>query len=228
VAKRHAADVPGRRGERNRRRRLRGSPPRLGRAYSSPTSLRTSSGRETGPRSWQPLRKPISDSCGGLPLSSASSTRATVGWKPISPNDPVGGVTRDNRRRTIVEHLVSGPASQVGVGPSFSSYTREPVELERCRRAAAGVDVIAERIARAAECGADHNGCRGCTRRSLGFAAVRSFQPKPLQTEGFGEPERTGANARQPLPCRRSWVRVPSSALMACKRASLDVLPGNR
>jgi hypothetical protein len=24
--------------------------------------------------------------------------------------------------------------------------------------------------------------------------------------------ERTGANARQLLPCRRSWVRVPSSA----------------
>jgi hypothetical protein len=39
--------------------------------------------------------------------------------------------------------------------------------------------------------------------RSLEFA----------QTQGFSEPERTGANARQPLPCRRSRVRVLSSAL---------------
>jgi hypothetical protein len=37
--------------------------------------------------------------------------------------------------------------------------------------------------------------------------------PKPLQTGGFSERERTGANVRQHLPCRRSWVRVPSSAL---------------
>jgi hypothetical protein len=49
--------------------------------------------------------------------------------------------------------------------------------------------------------------------RSFGFARVRSPQSKPLQTTGFGELTRTGANARQPLPCRRSRVRVPSSAL---------------
>jgi hypothetical protein len=66
---------------------------------------------------------------------------------------------------------------------------------------------------RLAERGTDHNGCNGCSRRSLGFAAIRSPQQKPLQTTSFGEQERTGANARQRLPCRRSWVRVPSSAL---------------
>ena len=72
------------------------------------------------------------------------------------------------------------------------------------------------------EHGNDHNGCNGCTRRSLAFAAVRSLDPKPLQTGGFSEHERTGANARQPLPCRRSWVRVPSSALLESpKRGSL-------
>jgi hypothetical protein len=63
--------------------------------------------------------------------------------------------------------------------------------------------------------GNDHNGCNGCngcTRRSFGFAPVRSLPSKSLQTRRFSEPEQTDANARQPLPCRRSWVRVPSSA----------------
>jgi hypothetical protein len=59
----------------------------------------------------------------------------------------------------------------------------------------------------------DHNGCNGCIRRSLGFAAVRSPDLKSLQTGGLSERAGTGANARQVLPCRRSWVRVPSSAL---------------
>jgi hypothetical protein len=62
----------------------------------------------------------------------------------------------------------------------------------------------------------DHNGCNscnGCRRRSLGFARVRLPEPKPLQRGSFGELKRTGANAREHLPCRRSWVRVPSSAL---------------
>jgi hypothetical protein len=59
----------------------------------------------------------------------------------------------------------------------------------------------------------DHNGSNGCIERSLGFASVRSLPSKPPQTTVFGELKRTGANARQPLPCRRSWVRVPSSAL---------------
>ena len=52
----------------------------------------------------------------------------------------------------------------------------------------------------------------GCTQRSFGFGGVRSSKSKPLQTASFGELKRTGANARQRLPCRRSWVRVPSSA----------------
>src|SRR5712691_10377912 len=47
----------------------------------------------------------------------------------------------------------------------------------------------------------------------LAFARVRSLEWNSLQTVGFGEQKRTGANARQSLPCRRSWVRVPSSAL---------------
>jgi hypothetical protein len=62
-------------------------------------------------------------------------------------------------------------------------------------------------------CGSYRNGCNGCTQRSLSFAPVRSLLSKWLQTRCFSEPERTGANARQLLPCRRSWVRVPSSAL---------------
>jgi hypothetical protein len=43
----------------------------------------------------------------------------------------------------------------------------------------------------------DHNGCNGCTRRSLGFAGVRSPGPKPLQTEvlaNSSERVRTPAN----------------------------------
>ena len=44
------------------------------------------------------------------------------------------------------------------------------------------------------------------------FARVRSGSlplSNPLQTDGFAELTRTGANARQDLRCRRSWVRVP-------------------
>jgi hypothetical protein len=41
------------------------------------------------------------------------------------------------------------------------------------------------------------DGCNGCTRRSLAFAAVHSPSSKSLQTVGFGERERTGANGRQ-------------------------------
>jgi hypothetical protein len=63
------------------------------------------------------------------------------------------------------------------------------------------------------EGGNDHNGCNGCSLVSFGFAAVRSPELKSLQTGGSSERARTGANARQLLPCRRSWVRVPSSAL---------------
>jgi hypothetical protein len=57
-----------------------------------------------------------------------------------------------------------------------------------------------------------HQRLHGCTRRSFGFAAVRSLDTKPLETRRFSEHARTGANARHPLPCRRSRVRVPSSA----------------
>jgi hypothetical protein len=81
-------------------------------------------------------------------------------------------------------------------------------EAESAAVASAGLRYRATRVER----GTDHNGCNGCTRCSLGFAAVRSPDPKPLQTGDFSERQRTGANARQSLPCRRSWVRVPSSA----------------
>jgi hypothetical protein len=53
----------------------------------------------------------------------------------------------------------------------------------------------------------------GKVRRSLGFASVRSLVWKPLQTGTLSERTRTGANGRWHLPCRRSRVRVPSSAL---------------
>src|SRR6266536_6372606 len=49
--------------------------------------------------------------------------------------------------------------------------------------------------------------------RSLGFVRVRSLARKRLQTAGLSERARTGANGRWLLPCRRSRVRVPSSAL---------------
>jgi hypothetical protein len=81
-----------------------------------------------------------------------------------------------------------------------------------------------------AVCVSYHNGCNGCTRRSLGFAAVRSPNPKRLQTRRFSERERTGANARQSLPCRRSWVRVPSSASKrrVVRGVPLPSRPGSR
>ena len=47
-------------------------------------------------------------------------------------------------------------------------------------------------------CGSSHDGCNGCTWRSLGFAAVRSPDPEPLQTGGSSERARTGANIRRP------------------------------
>jgi probable HAF family extracellular repeat protein len=46
----------------------------------------------------------------------------------------------------------------------------------------------------------DHNGHNGCSRRLFGGAAVRSLSSNSLQTRLFSEQERTGANARQPLP----------------------------
>jgi hypothetical protein len=48
------------------------------------------------------------------------------------------------------------------------------------------------------------------------FARVRAgslARTKILQTNELSERARTGANGRSHLPCRRSWVRVPSSAL---------------
>jgi hypothetical protein len=95
------------------------------------------------------------------------------------------------------EHQGFSPLEERGCGACRADDERQDV-----------VNIPAERAE-------GHNGCNGCTRRSLGFAAVRSLDPKPLQTGGFGELNRTGANARQSLPCRRSWVRVPSSALKA-------------
>jgi hypothetical protein len=72
------------------------------------------------------------------------------------------------------------------------------------------------------------DGCNGCTRRSLAFVAVHSRSSKSPQTAGFGERERTGANGRQRLPCRRSWVRVPSSASRSpCKPSSAVVCAVN-
>lgn len=40
----------------------------------------------------------------------------------------------------------------------------------------------------------DHNGCNGCTQRSLGCAPVRSLPSKPLLTGGF---RRTHAHGRE-------------------------------
>src|SRR5215216_3011117 len=60
--------------------------------------------------------------------------------------------------------------------------------------------------------GRNRRGKDGKVRRSLGFACVRSPARKPLQTGGLSERARTGATGRSHLPCRRSWVRVPSSA----------------
>jgi len=57
----------------------------------------------------------------------------------------------------------------------------------------------------------------GKVRRSLGFAPVRSHVRKPLQPARLSERVRTGANGRWHLPCRRSWVRVPSSACFSVK-----------
>jgi hypothetical protein len=63
------------------------------------------------------------------------------------------------------------------------------------------------------------------------FARVRSRSPaarEPLETGGLTERARTGANGREHLPCRRSWVRVPSSALeSSCKSAGSVVRPVN-
>jgi hypothetical protein len=73
-------------------------------------------------------------------------------------------------------------------------------------------------VGQPADRGNYHNSCNGCTRRSLGFGRVRSPQMKTLQTSGFGERERTGANVRHPLPCRRSRFRAPSSALTPANR----------
>jgi hypothetical protein len=61
----------------------------------------------------------------------------------------------------------------------------------------------------------------GKVRRSLGFACVRSRAWNALQTDGLSERARTGANGRSHLPCRRSWVRVPSSAFLS--QTSLQV-----
>jgi hypothetical protein len=55
-------------------------------------------------------------------------------------------------------------------------------------------------------------GKNGKVRRSLGFGLVRSFAWNPLQTAGLSERARAGANGCWHLPCRRSRVRVPSSA----------------
>ncbi len=94
------------------------------------------------------------------------------------------------------------------------------------RQALSGRQALEEDGLTRAQRAKDHSGCNGCTRRSLGFGGVRSPAPTPLQTAGFGERKRTGANGRQPLPCRRSWVRVPSSALRSLlDRALLLALP---
>jgi hypothetical protein len=55
-------------------------------------------------------------------------------------------------------------------------------------------------------------GKNGKVRRSLGFGHVRSLGRETLQSAGLSERARTRANGRSHLPCRRSWVRVPSSA----------------
>ena len=55
-------------------------------------------------------------------------------------------------------------------------------------------------------------GHNGHTRCSFGFACVRFDSQNALQIGRFSEQERTGANVRPDLPCRRSRVRVPSSA----------------
>jgi hypothetical protein len=63
------------------------------------------------------------------------------------------------------------------------------------------------------------------------FARVRSRSPaarEPLETGGLSERARTGANGREHLPCRRSRVRVPSSASRSSwKSADSVVRPVN-
>ena len=56
-------------------------------------------------------------------------------------------------------------------------------------------------------------GCNGCTRRSLGVCCRSLARPEGRRKRVvWSERARTGANVRPPLPCRRSRVRVPSSA----------------
>jgi hypothetical protein len=75
-----------------------------------------------------------------------------------------------------------------------------------------------------AESASESRGKNGKVRRSLGFACVRSLRPKPLQTSSLSERARTGANGRAHLPCRRSRVRVPSSALRKPRKSGAFVV----
>jgi hypothetical protein len=128
--------------------------------------------------------------------------------------------------------VVCAGINRVGFVNSVPAILQEnpgPKTDQGPRRKSAGVASAGSRHrATRVERGNDHNGCNGCTRRSLGFAPVRTPDPKPLQTGGFSEHERTGANACQLLPCRRSWVRVPSSALESLQIGSRRRLIGKR
>jgi hypothetical protein len=102
-------------------------------------------------------------------------------------------------------------SSPLWQGDALSMSVRAPF------RRASGTCVRLAAVDEAAEAGSrdvtESRGKNGKVRRSLGFGCVRSSDRKSPQTASLSERERTGANGRSHLPCRRSRVRVPSSAL---------------
>jgi len=131
------------------------------------------------------------------------------------------------------DHWLASPKREEFFGPLGVTNIRTFVDPENPTRVGLVMDVPdmdAVMGAMETEAAAERDGVRRGLARdgrnsrrgvagAFGFGGVRSLPLEVAANERFSELTRTGANARQPLPCRRSWVRVPSSA---------PKTPGNR
>jgi hypothetical protein len=140
-------------------------------------------------------------------------------WYPNESDET--GVLRRNR----VHLSRSSPGSQDDEPLPVQATT---AACQAVRTLAAPTVAVGLGDADRSELGARAPSLIGKVRRSLGLARVRSIVREPPQEGGLSERARACANARQPLPCRRSWVRVPSSASRrSCKLAVAVVCDSN-
>jgi hypothetical protein len=129
----------------------------------------------------------------------------------ISSRDARGGGVQDFPGNPLRPNLRTLRVRKFGCADPQGNPGRRKTGQRPMRKSAAGASARSCQGTTRVERGNDHDGCDGCTRRSLRFAAVRSPEPKSLH----GRFRRSEANGRERLPAfamQKVVGRVPSSA----------------